>query len=79
MQLITSSGLTGIKLGLVQTAYANGASTEYINQQLVIKPIYLRPLLVPPGIVRVILFHTYSFGSPTEPAQRSCVCLKICP
>ena len=35
-ELLTASGLSsGIALGLVQTAYANGASTDYITQQLV--------------------------------------------
>lgn len=33
-ELIKSSGLT-IQLGLVQTAYANGASTDYITNVLV--------------------------------------------
>ncbi len=34
-QLIKQSGLD-LKVGLVQTAYANGSSTEYINKTLVI-------------------------------------------
>lgn len=35
-QLLSVSGLSdSIALGLVQTAYANGASTDYISQKLV--------------------------------------------
>lgn len=34
-ELLEETGLDGISLGLVQTAYANGASTEYINNKLV--------------------------------------------
>ena len=33
-ELLSESGLTDIKLGLVQTAYANGASTKYIEDNL---------------------------------------------
>lgn len=33
-ELLTGTGLN-LNLGLIQTAYANGASTEYINKQLV--------------------------------------------
>ena len=33
--LLNKSGLTNIALGLVQTAYANGASTAYISDTLV--------------------------------------------
>ncbi|OMJ12212.1 Phosphoacetylglucosamine mutase [Smittium culicis] len=32
--LLTTSGLTSIKLGVVQTAYANGSSTRYIRKSL---------------------------------------------
>ena len=34
-KLLTAARLHEIKLGLVQTAYANGASTQYITQSLV--------------------------------------------
>lgn len=34
-ELLTACEAPGLTLGLVQTAYANGASTAYITQQLV--------------------------------------------
>lgn len=37
MGLIKKCQLTDLKVGLVQTAYANGASTEYISEHLVVK------------------------------------------
>ncbi|XP_041985319.1 phosphoacetylglucosamine mutase [Aricia agestis] len=33
-ELLAASGALGLRLGLVQTAYANGASTKYITQKL---------------------------------------------
>lgn len=36
-ELLQETGIDDLSLGLVQTAYANGASTEYINNKLVIK------------------------------------------
>lgn len=38
-ELIEASGLS-IKLGLVQTAYANGASTNYVTETLVLNIYY---------------------------------------
>ena len=35
MDLVKDSGLSNLKVGVVQTAYANGASTEYLTQVLV--------------------------------------------
>lgn len=35
-EALEETGVEGVNLGLVQTAYANGASTEYINNKLVI-------------------------------------------
>lgn len=34
MDLVTKVGIN-LKLGIVQTAYANGGSTDYIQQELV--------------------------------------------
>lgn len=35
-EALEETGVQELNLGLVQTAYANGASTEYINNKLVI-------------------------------------------
>lgn len=34
-EALEETGVEGLALGLVQTAYANGASTDYINNKLV--------------------------------------------
>ena len=34
-ELLSAAHIDGLKLGLVQTAYANGSSTNYITKKLV--------------------------------------------
>lgn len=39
-EVLEDTGIEGLTMGLVQTAYANGASTEYINNKLVSYYLY---------------------------------------
>ncbi len=58
MELLTESKLD-IKLGLVQTAYANGSSTKYINETLVrILSPFCTPLF---GKIADCLYHCDKF------------------